>query len=129
MMIKLSRDGDPYTIEEVAEAFCIPIEIVEEYVARNMDRVGDDTVLISKGRDLPNLRDRYYANNREALYTHPNYLPHIPFGDLEHLSDAENTGAGRGEFEHSPRSVRNSMRACKVKRTGTGFVEEEWRIS
>lgn len=31
-------------------------------------------------------------------YLDPNYLPDIPWGDLAHLSNEENTGAGKGEI-------------------------------
>ena len=33
-------------------------------------------------------------------YTNPAYLPHVKHGDLVHLSDKENTGAGAGEIAH-----------------------------
>lgn len=32
---------------------------------------------------------------QDARHTDPDYLPHIPFGDLAHLSDERNTGAAR----------------------------------
>jgi len=32
------------------------------------------------------------------LYSDSNYLPHIPFGDLAHLSDERNTGAARDKL-------------------------------
>jgi hypothetical protein len=31
-------------------------------------------------------------------YLDPSWLPNVPFADLEHLSDEENTGAGKGEI-------------------------------
>jgi hypothetical protein len=41
---------------------------------------------------------------------HPDFLPHIPYGDLMHLSCKENTGAGRGEVEN-PTSFRTGVLA------------------
>ena len=35
---------------------------------------------------------------QEVRYSDPAYLPHIPFGDLAHLSDERNTGAARDKL-------------------------------
>lgn len=32
---------------------------------------------------------------QDVRYADPDYLPHIPLGDLAHLSDERNTGAAR----------------------------------
>ena len=35
------------------------------------------------------------SKRQDARYSDPDFLPHIPFGDLAHLSDERNTGAAR----------------------------------
>lgn len=35
------------------------------------------------------------AKGQAARYSDPEFLPHIPLGDLAHLSDERNTGAAR----------------------------------
>jgi hypothetical protein len=49
-------------------------------------------------------------SDRSMAMDDPNYLPHIPFGDLSHLSYTRNTGAGKGEIEN-PTSFRSSTLA------------------
>jgi hypothetical protein len=67
------------------------------------------------------------CNSREqlAIYSDPNYLPGIPWGDLEGLSNTENTGAGRGEIDN-PTSFRTSalgnVIGLSARRNGTSSM-------
>jgi len=57
---------------------------------------------VRRGRRAPGKRPgmsaikaRQSGLSLQQLYSDPNYLPHIPHGDLAHLSDKGNTGAAR----------------------------------
>jgi hypothetical protein len=63
-------------------------------------------------------------------YLDPNYLPHITWNDLGHLSDTfPNTGAGRGEFDDEHISFRNSaLGAMLALSTGKYWAGERGNI-
>ena len=64
--------------------------------------------------ELTALANKVYGKRGSRInndYHNPNYLPHIPFGDLAHLSAVKNTGAARVGSEEMPQlgRQRNSM--------------------
>lgn len=72
--------GKPGTVEE--RMFTLSTEEVKRLTGTSGFRGGCVDGVASDGR-----------------YLDPNFLPHIPFGDLAHLSNERNTGAARAAQE------------------------------
>lgn len=58
----------------------------------------------SANREKPAVEKGIPSNSRQVreMYADPHFLPHIPLGDLAHLSNTRNTGAGRGDLDEAP---------------------------
>ena len=115
-------NGRQYTLKELAALYGEKIESVRSRYWRDgkPQKWSEDR---AKGRLRQAIPERVPKNkgfrpwdslrkklNYDTAYDNPNYLPDIPHGDLEHLSDTKNTGAGRGEYMgYYPKQAQSSF--------------------
>lgn len=106
-LVTILPDGEKLTYDQIISEYGMTRTALSKRAKRNNYTLHRD--LLERVKKVSeNLRE--HARNRERFekqgdltparveYGDPAYLPHIKFADLAHLSDEENTGAGKGEI-------------------------------
>ena len=98
----------PATFEQMATdpAMCADLGRRQNFFRYRWSRAGRpdvvtrDLFLEAKPRDplAPTLPIKTRSCDQDTKYSDPRYLPNIPWGDLEHLSNERNTGAARADL-------------------------------
>jgi hypothetical protein len=97
-LVLLLPDNAQMTYRQIAQLEGVEVKLSTiKAKAKKQDYImhRDDLKVKGVGTSAVERATRLAANPE---YLDPDYLPHIKFSDLAHLSDEENTGAGKGEI-------------------------------